>query len=117
LASIVQNARKSQEINQDKGVSVRMGVHCLELLVGEAERTRSLSHNIPATPRPCDIFCISQGVKFELAELDGTTENREKTLRNLITGSLKDTCLEYLSEVDQIGRASCRERVWIAEIA
>ncbi|OLE41073.1 MAG: hypothetical protein AUG16_01445 [Thaumarchaeota archaeon 13_1_20CM_2_39_20] len=100
LARIVQNARKSQEINQDKGVSVRMGVHSLELLVGEAERTRSLSHNIPATPRPCDIFCISQGVKFELAELDDTTENREKTLRNLITGSLKDTCLEYLSEID-----------------
>jgi len=39
-------------------------------------------------------------VKFELAELDDTTENREKTLRNLITGSLKDTCLEYLSEID-----------------
>ena len=51
LARIVQNARQNQEINQDKGVSVRMGVHSLELLVGEAERTRALSHNIIAVPR------------------------------------------------------------------
>src|SRR3989442_12970850 len=100
LARIVQNARKSQEINQDKGVSVRMGVHSLELLVGEAERTRALSHNIQAVPRPCDIFCISQCAKFEIAELDDTAENREKTLQNLIGNSLKETCLEYLNNVD-----------------
>ncbi|TLY08457.1 MAG: hypothetical protein E6K83_02755 [Thaumarchaeota archaeon] len=100
LARIVQNARKSQEINQDKGVSVRMGVHSLELLVGEAERIRAISHNIQAVPRPCDIFCISQCVKFELAELDDTAENREKTLNNLIASSMKDTCLEYLNDID-----------------
>jgi len=100
LARIVQNARKSQEINQDKGVSVRMGVHSLELLVGEAERIRAISHNIQAVPRPCDIFCISQCVKFELAELDDTAENREKTLKNLIASSMKDTCLEYLNDID-----------------
>ena len=100
LARIVQNARKSQEINQDKGVSVRMGVHSLELLVGEAERIRAISHNIHPVPRPCDIFCISQCAKFELAELDDTAENREKTLKNLIASSLKDTCLEYLNDID-----------------
>lgn len=100
LARIVQNARKSQEINQDKGVSVRMGVHSLELLVGEAERIRAISHNIQAVPRPCDIFCISQCVKFELAELDDTAENREKTLKNLIASSMKDTCIEYLNDID-----------------
>ena len=100
LARIVQNARKSQEINQDKGVSVRMGVHSLELLVGEAERIRAICHNIQAVPRPCDIFCISQCVKFELAELDDTAENREKTLKNLIADSMKDTCIEYLNDID-----------------
>ena len=100
LTRIVQNARKSQEINQDKGVSVRMGVHSLELLVGEAERIRAICHNIQAVPRPCDIFCISQCVKFELAELDDTAENREKTLKNLIADSMKDTCIEYLNDID-----------------
>ena len=101
LAHVVQNARSSNEINQDKGVSVRMGVHSLEILVGEAERTRSLSHDILPIPRPSDIFSMGQCSKFELAELDDTTENRQKTLENLINRALKETSLEYLSSTEQ----------------
>ncbi|MGH9998997.1 MAG: hypothetical protein ACRD90_03950 [Nitrosopumilaceae archaeon] len=101
LARIIQNARASQEINQDKGVSVRMGIHCLELLVSEAERTRALSHKILAIPRPSDMFCIGQATKFELAEMDDTLTNREKVLRNLIAQSVKETSLEYIKETDQ----------------
>ena len=100
LTRIVQAARSSNEINQDKGVSVRMGVHSLELLVGEAERTRSLTHNIMAVPRPSDIFSIAQSVKFELAELDDVTENRTKVLKTLISNAMKETSLEYLTSID-----------------
>lgn len=100
LARIIQNARASREINQDKGVSVRMGIHALELLVGEAERTRALSHKILAVPRPCDIFCIGQSTKFELAEMDDTVMNREKILRDLIIKSLKEASLEYIKGID-----------------
>ena len=100
LARIVQTARSSNEINQDKGVSVRMGIHCLELLVGEAERTRSLTHDILALPRPCDVFSIEQSVKFELSELDDTPINRSKVLKNFISNSMKDASLEYLQNVD-----------------
>ena len=102
LARIIQNARASQEINQDKGVSVRMGIHCLELLVSEAERTRALSHKILAIPRPSDMFCIVQSTKFELAEMDDTLTNREKVLCNLIAQSVKETSLEYIKETDQV---------------
>lgn len=100
LTRIVQTARSSNEINQDKGVSVRMGIHCLELLVGEAERTRSITHDILALPRPCDVFSIEQSVKFELSELDDTPTNRSKVLKNFISNSIKDTSLEYLQDVD-----------------
>lgn len=100
LTRIVQAARSSNDINQDKGVSVRMGIHCLELLVGEAERTRSITHDILALPRPCDVFSIEQSVKFELSELDDTPANRSKVLKNLISNSIKDTSLEYLQGVD-----------------
>jgi magnesium chelatase subunit I len=100
LTRIVQAARSSNEINQDKGVSVRMGVHSLELLVGEAERTRSISHDMLAVPRPSDIFSIAQSVKFELAELDDITENRSKVLKTLISNAMKETSLEYLKGVD-----------------
>ncbi|NHH98649.1 hypothetical protein DYY66_0346 [Candidatus Nitrosotalea sp. FS] len=100
LTRIVQTARSSNEINQDKGVSVRMGIHCLELLVGEAERTRSITYDILALPRPCDVFSIEQSVKFELSELDDTPTNRSKVLKNFISNSIKDTSLEYLQDVD-----------------
>ncbi len=102
LARIIQNARTNQEINQDKGVSVRMGIHCLELLVGEAERTRALSHKILAIPRPSDMFCIGQATKFELAEMDDTIINREKVIRELIAQAVQETSLEYTKEIDQI---------------
>ncbi len=100
LARIIQNARANQEINQDKGVSVRMGIHCLELLVGEAERTRALSHKILPIPRPSDMYSIGQATKFELAEMDDTIINREKVLRELIAKSVKETSLEYVKEID-----------------
>jgi magnesium chelatase subunit I len=100
LTRIVQSARSSNEINQDKGVSVRMGIHSLELLVGEAERTRSINHDIMAVPRPSDIFSITQSVKFELAELDDVTENRTKVLKTLISNAMKETSLEYLTGID-----------------
>jgi magnesium chelatase subunit I len=102
LARIIQNARASQEINQDKGVSVRMGIHCLELLVGEAERTRALSHKILPIPRPSDMYSIGQATKFELAEMDDTIINREKVLRELIAKSVKETSLEYVKEIDPV---------------
>ncbi|TLX81481.1 MAG: hypothetical protein E6L00_06340 [Thaumarchaeota archaeon] len=100
LARIIQNARTSNEINQDKGVSVRIGIHSLELLVGEAERTRAISHKMLAIPRPSDIFCINQATKFELAEMDDTNVNREKILKDLISVSLKETSLEYIKGTD-----------------
>ena len=100
LGTIIQDARSLQDINQDKGVSVRMGVHGLELLAAEAERTRALFHKILAVPRPCDIFCIAQAAKFELTEIEDTLANREKILRELISRSLKEISLDYVKRIE-----------------
>lgn len=100
LARLVQKARKSHEINQEKGVSVRLGIHALELLVGESERTRALYHNILPTPRLLDMHCLNQVAKFELIERDDTVENRQKIFQELINESIQETCLEYLNEQD-----------------
>ena len=100
LARIVQKARLSPEINQEKGVSVRLGIHGLELLVGESERTRALSHKIIPSPRLSDMHCLNQVAKFELAERDDTIENRQKIFQDLIDETIKETCLEYLGEQD-----------------
>ena len=96
LARIVQNSRQNTQINQERGVSVRLGVHGLELIVGEAERIRALSHNILPSPRISDLQCLEQVAKFELSEIDDTIENRQKVFSELISESIKETCLEFL---------------------
>lgn len=100
LAMVTQKMRNSTQINQEKGVSVRLGIHGLELLVGEAERTRALSKKILPVPRISDTHCLTQVIKFELSELDDTIKNREKIFNELLNESIKETCLEYLEDVD-----------------
>ncbi|MEM3065173.1 MAG: AAA family ATPase [Candidatus Nitrosotenuis sp.] len=101
LARLVQNARNNSEINQAKGVSVRFGIHGLELLVGESERMRAItSQNVPV-PRHSDMYCLSQIAKFELSEIDDTVENRQKVFYEILNNAIRETCLEYIQEVPQ----------------
>ncbi len=44
--------------------------------------------------------CLKQVAKFELVEMDDTIKNREKVFEEILTESIKETCLEYLSNVD-----------------
>jgi magnesium chelatase subunit I len=100
LSKLVQKTRERQEINQETGVSVRFGIHGLELLVGEAERTRGVSKKMVPVPRLSDMHCLDQVAKFELVETDDTIENRERWLKQLISESIKEISLEYLNEVN-----------------
>jgi magnesium chelatase subunit I len=100
LASVVQQARSRNEINQEKGVSVRMGVHSVELLISESERSRSLFHPVVSVPRYCDFGSILQAVKFELSDIDDSFESRSKLLQKLIDEALKKVSLEYLDTVN-----------------
>jgi magnesium chelatase subunit I len=100
LVTIVQNARSRTEINQEKGVSVRMGVHSMELLISESERSRSLFRAVTSVPRYCDFGSILQAVKFELSDMDDNFESRSKLLGKLIDEALKTVSLDYLDNVD-----------------
>ena len=101
LANILQKARQNHEINQERGVSVRLGIHGLELLVGESERTRAIFHKILPVPRLSDMHCLTQVAKFELVERDDTIENRQKIFHELIDNSIQEVCLEYLSDQNE----------------
>lgn len=109
LARIVYLARNHPDVNKDKGVSVRMSIHSLELLMGEAMRTRTLYNDVPAIPRPCDIYSIHQAAKFELSEVEDTRENRVNVLNALIEESLKQTALEYMAGITQDQLAKLKE--------
>jgi magnesium chelatase subunit I len=106
IAKITQATRAHHDVNHDKGVSVRMAVHSMEMMVGEAERTRSIIHGVKAVPRFCDIHCIHQSSKFELAEMEDTRENRRNVLNSVIDAALKEVSLEYVEKIspDQIAK-------------
>lgn len=99
-------ARSHSEINHDKGVSVRMSIHSLELVISEAERTRGLLYGGKVIPRFSDLHCILQTAKFELAELDDTFENRKRILDSMVSEATKKVSTFYLSEIpiEKLGR-------------
>src|SRR5207247_8995089 len=90
IAKIMELARTHRDINHDKGVSVRVAIHSMELLVGEAERTRSISQFVKAIPRFCDIHSINQSVKFELTEIEDNLETRINVLNSIIDNAIRE---------------------------
>ncbi|MGI0034144.1 MAG: sigma 54-interacting transcriptional regulator [Nitrososphaeraceae archaeon] len=99
IAEITRIARNHPEINHEKGVSVRMSIHSLELLISEAERVRSIINNIKAVPRFSDIYCVHQTSKFELSEIDDSYENRMNILDTIISNAIKKTCALYIVDI------------------
>jgi magnesium chelatase subunit I len=101
IVNITQLARTNSDINQDKGVSVRMSVHSIEAIISEAERVRALIHNVKAVPRFSDINSIQQTSKFELSELEDNNKNRMEILNKLIFESIKNISREYIQNIDR----------------
>ncbi len=99
VAKIMELARTHRDINHDKGVSVRVAIHSMELLVGEAERTRSISQFVKAIPRFCDIHSIHQSVKFELTEIEDSLETRINMLNSIIDNAIRQVSLEYIQKL------------------
>jgi len=99
VAKIMELARNHHDINHDKGVSVRVAIHSVELLVGETERTRSLSQSVKAIPRFCDIHSINQSVKFELTQIEDNLETRTNVLNSIIDNAIKEVSLEYIQKL------------------
>jgi magnesium chelatase subunit I len=96
IAKIAELARNHHDISREKGVSVRGGIHSMELLISETERTRSISQLITVVPRFCDIHSIHQSVKFELTEIEDNHENRMDVLKSIMNDAVKEISLQYI---------------------
>lgn len=100
LADIVRRLRNSPLVSQEKGVSVRVGIHGLELLIAEARRARP---DCMACPRISDLDCLYQVARFELSEIDDTPENRLGTLNGIIDEAIKNYNVDVESSlIDKI---------------
>jgi magnesium chelatase subunit I len=98
ITRIFQKIRSHPDINSDRGVSVRSTIHSLEAIIGEVERIRSLVNNVKTIPRFSDLHCIFQSSKFELDEIEDTTENKTLFLNNVINEVVQETCLHFFNE-------------------
>ena len=97
ITRIFQKIRTHPDINSDRGVSVRSTIHSLEAVIGEVERIRSLINNVKTIPRFSDLQCIFQSSKFELDEIEDTTENKTLFLNNVIDEVIRETCLHFFN--------------------
>jgi magnesium chelatase subunit I len=98
VVKIFQSLRNNPEINNERGVSVRSTIHSLEIIIGEVEVMRSVLNDVPTVPRLSDIYCMFQSSKFELDEIEDTTENKIKFLNNTISEIIKEISREYFAE-------------------
>ncbi|ABK78206.1 Mg-chelatase subunit [Cenarchaeum symbiosum A] len=96
LAGVIAGMRNSGQINQERGVSARTGIHGLEILVSEAERTRPTAAGALPAPRLSDFHALEQVAKFELTELDDTVENRARVFAEIMDAAVGDACLGLL---------------------
>lgn len=99
IVKIFQSLRTNPEINNERGVSVRSTIHSLEIMLGEVEVTRSIINNVITIPRFSDIYCIFQSSKFELDEIEDTTENKIKFLNNTINEIMKEISREFFVKI------------------
>lgn len=106
IAKITQLARSHPDINQDKGVSVRMAIHSMELMISEAERVRAVLHHVKAIPRFCDIHSIYQSSKFELSDIEDNRQNRIRVLDSIIESVIKEVSLEYVQKAVSLEQIS-----------
>ena len=99
IAEITRLARRSPEINQRSGVSVRVSITNYETLLGSAFK-RSLRHGEPTCPRISDLPGIQVSTAGKI-ELESVEEGREaRVVDDLIEKAVLDVFGRYFSDGD-----------------
>ena len=109
LASLAQKMRKSDAINQERGVSARLGIHGLEILAGEAQRCRP--DHAPPIPRLTDMHCLGQVAKFELSAIDDDQKSRSRVFGTMLEDAIREMTLEAASGLEQDQRDLIRKEL------
>ena len=93
VEEIAFQARADRKIDKRSGVSQRLPITTLELVVSNAER-RALAHNeIAVVPRVTDLYAALPSItgKFEL-EYEGELRGAEQIARDLIRSACRSIC-------------------------
>ena len=103
IAEIAAIARKSPDINQRSGVSLRVSISSYETLLGSTFK-RALRHQERASPRVSDLPAIMPSIAGKI-ELETIEEGREdRVVETLIKKAVANTFARYFSprEFDEV---------------
>jgi len=93
-------ARTSELVDQSSGVSARVAIAALELLVSNLERRALLTGDRPVYPRVCDLPLLLPAItgKVEMV-YEGEQQGVEVVARRLVGAAVKKVCDAKLPEV------------------
>lgn len=99
IEQIAFEARKSEFVDQKSGVSARLTIASMEILVSNAERRSILSGERYVTPRICDLAGTLPGItgKIELV-FEGEQEGSVKVSRALIGKAVREVFKKYFPD-------------------
>jgi magnesium chelatase subunit I len=95
------SAREDKRVDKRSGVSQRLPISTLELVVSNAERRSLLTGDTPVLPRLSDVYAAMPGItgKLEL-EYEGEMRGADTVVRELIRAAAGKIYDRYFSEVD-----------------
>jgi magnesium chelatase subunit I len=95
------SAREDKRVDKRSGVSQRLPISTLELVVSNAERRSLLTDDAPVLPRVSDLYAAMPGItgKLEL-EYEGEMRGADTVVRELIRAAAGKIFDRYFGDVD-----------------
>ncbi len=101
VEEIAFQARREQKVDKRSGVSQRLPIACLEVVVSNAERRALLHKEDRVIPRPADIYAALPAItgKMEL-EYEGELRGADVLAKDLIRAAVAQVFREYADGID-----------------
>jgi len=101
VEEIAFQARREQKVDRRSGVSQRLPIACMEVVVSNAERRALLHREDRVVPRPVDIYAALPAItgKMEL-EYEGELRGADVLGRDLIRAAVAQVFREYADGID-----------------
>jgi len=100
VEEIAFQARREQKVDKRSGVSQRLPIACMEVVVSNAERRALANREEQVVPRPADIYAALPAItgKMEL-EYEGELRGAEVVARDLVRAAVHQVFREYADGV------------------